>query len=165
MTGALSNFFGLGIFKHGAASHVASGVTPGDYPAFSCIRVQADGTITLAELAWDTRLTYAANQWALGSDSKLYRSTISTQGVNPVGDLTGTWVRVYLPASPETPTGAINGINVTFGISQTPAAGTLMLYLNGILQKPTGQYTLAGTVITMAAAPLAGDWLQAVYLV
>ena len=59
----------------------------------------------------------------------------------------------------ETPTGAINGSNTTFTLSQTPAnetdgASSLELYLGGVLQQPGGvDYTISGTSITLNNAP------------
>jgi hypothetical protein len=57
----------------------------------------------------------------------------------------------------ETPTGAVDGTNADFTISQAAYAGTLEVYLNGLLQELTDDYTVAGTTVTMLAAPLAGD--------
>jgi hypothetical protein len=57
----------------------------------------------------------------------------------------------------ETPTGAVNGTNADFAISQAAYAGTLEVYLNGLLQELTDDYTVSGTTITMLSAPLAGD--------
>ncbi len=64
----------------------------------------------------------------------------------------------------ETPSGTINGSNVTFTLSATPAAG-LMLFLNGQLLSPGAgnDYTISGNTITMAAAPVSGDVLAASY--
>jgi hypothetical protein len=65
----------------------------------------------------------------------------------------------------ETPTGTINGVNVTFTLANTPIAGTEMLFLNGILQEPGAgnDYTISGVTITMLSAPLTGDRLKACY--
>lgn len=70
---------------------------------------------------------------------------------------------------PEIPTGVINGSNGIFTLSQTPIAGSLELYLNGVLQQEgslgagTESYTLSGNVITHNLPPQVGDWLFAVY--
>lgn len=66
----------------------------------------------------------------------------------------------------ETPSGAIDGVNATFTLAQTPApAGALMLFLNGILQRQGGgnDYTLAGSTVTFNTPPPAGDTLVATY--
>lgn len=58
----------------------------------------------------------------------------------------------------EAPTGAVDGVNVTFTLSQVPAANASVdLSLDGVTQRQGGglEYTLSGTTITMATAPLA----------
>jgi uncharacterized protein YoxC len=66
----------------------------------------------------------------------------------------------------ETPGGAINGVNLTFTLASAPnPAGSLRLFRNGLLMDPGGDYTLAGSSITFAAAstPQTGDSLAAYY--
>ena len=63
----------------------------------------------------------------------------------------------------EVPTGAPNGILVTFTLANTPTSGTLRLYLNGVRQAPTSDYTLATATITMVVPPATGDTLLADY--
>lgn len=65
----------------------------------------------------------------------------------------------------ETPAGAVDGVNSDYTLANTPAAGTLQVYLNGQLQELTDDYTLVGAVITMVSAPLAGDKVRAIYYV
>lgn len=57
----------------------------------------------------------------------------------------------------EIPTGAVNGTNADFTISQAAYAGTLEVYLNGVLQEPGDDYSEADTTITMVTAPLVND--------
>lgn len=65
----------------------------------------------------------------------------------------------------EAPSGAINGSNVTFTLSETPAANSAVkLTLDGIELVPTTHFTLSGTTITMADAPSLGQNLQASYI-
>lgn len=68
-------------------------------------------------------------------------------------------------ADNETPSGTINGSNVTFTLAHTPSpAGSLQLYLNGALQQAGGgDYTLATATITFVTAPLTGSILIAWY--
>lgn len=65
----------------------------------------------------------------------------------------------------ETPTGAVNGSNTAFGLANTPATGTLMLFLNGqLLEVGAGNdFTLSGATITMLQVPQTGDKLRATY--
>lgn len=66
----------------------------------------------------------------------------------------------------ETPTGAINGSNVTFTLANTPFTGTVQVYLNGILQDPGAgnDYTISAGTITMLSAPLTGDKIRVHYV-
>lgn len=64
----------------------------------------------------------------------------------------------------ETPSGTINGSNTAFTLANTPVAGTEHVYLNGILQTSTTDYTISGSTITYVAAPVAGDILRVSYI-
>jgi len=63
----------------------------------------------------------------------------------------------------ETPVGAVDGVNADFTISNVPYTGTLQVYLNGLLQELTDDYTVTGQTITLDAAPLAGDKVRVIY--
>lgn len=64
----------------------------------------------------------------------------------------------------EVPSGAVNSLNVTFGLANTPVSGSLKLYHNGIRLKGGGvDYSISGVTITMATAPETGDNLIADY--
>ncbi|MBS1827681.1 MAG: hypothetical protein JST93_20370 [Acidobacteria bacterium] len=75
------------------------------------------------------------------------------------------------PAGPsfvdnETPAGLINGSNATFTLANPPDPATsLLLYRNGLLQRVSLDYTLAGNIITFltAATPQTGDVIAASY--
>lgn len=66
----------------------------------------------------------------------------------------------------ETPSGALNGVNDTFTLANTPVTGTEQVYLNGILQEPGGSddYTISGDTITFNTPPIATDRLRVTYL-
>jgi len=67
----------------------------------------------------------------------------------------------------ETPSGALNGVNVTFTLANASiVAGSEEVYLNGILQEPGGSddYTISGVTITYNTAPLSTDRLRVSYL-
>lgn len=66
----------------------------------------------------------------------------------------------------ETPSGAVNGSNGAYTLSQTPnPASSLLLYRNGILQKRLVDYNLSGSAITFTSVsiPQPGDILLASY--
>lgn len=64
----------------------------------------------------------------------------------------------------ETPSGAINWSNTSFTLANTPIAGTETVYLNGLEQNVTTDYTISGSTITYLVAPIAGDILRVSYL-
>lgn len=66
----------------------------------------------------------------------------------------------------ETPSGTVNGSNVTFTLANTPVAGTEHVYLNGILQESGSgnDYTISGATITYLTAPLTNDKIRVSYL-
>ncbi len=66
----------------------------------------------------------------------------------------------------ETPSGSVNGSNVTFTLANTPISGTEMVFLNGILQDPGAgdDYTISGGTITYLAAPVTGDRIVVTYI-
>lgn len=65
----------------------------------------------------------------------------------------------------ETPSGSINGSNVTFTLANTPTSGTEEVFLNGILQEPGAgnDYTISSGTITYLTAPVSGDRLRVSY--
>lgn len=63
----------------------------------------------------------------------------------------------------EIPTGLFNGTNMVFTLASAAIAGTEEVYLNGQLLKLTDDYTIAGAVITLIAAPFLGESLLVTY--
>jgi hypothetical protein len=110
---------------------------------------------------------------AQGNGSKVQLSTGSTSTNDCVKfDANGNTVSAgsacgTVPsfADAEVPSGTINGSNTAFTLAHTASpAASLILTLNGVVQKAGGvDYTLSGTGITMAAAPVSGDGLLAWY--
>jgi hypothetical protein len=65
----------------------------------------------------------------------------------------------------ETPAGAINGSNKIFTLTNTYLAGLLGVYLNGLRQRPTGDYTETGSQsFQFVNAPLSGDSISVDYI-
>lgn len=63
----------------------------------------------------------------------------------------------------ETPSGAINGANVSFTLANTPVVGSEEVFLNWVLQTVWDDYTISGSTITYAVAPVAWDVLRVNY--
>lgn len=62
------------------------------------------------------------------------------------------------------PTGAINGVNVTFTLPSAPAIpANLLLYHNGLVQIQPTDYSISSATITEVVAPLTGESLSYCY--
>ena len=72
---------------------------------------------------------------------------------------------LYGTFTQETPGGTVNGTNTAFTLASTPTAnGTVVLTQNGLVLVQGTDYTISGTSITMAAAPLSSQTLYAYYV-
>jgi hypothetical protein len=63
----------------------------------------------------------------------------------------------------EVPSGAINGINVTYTLANTPTAGTLALFQEGARLTNGVDYAISAITITFTTAPKIDDLLLADY--
>lgn len=93
--------------------------------------------------------------------------TLATTGQLTVNNTAGVGFLKYTnKISNETPTGSVNGSNVTFTLANVPQVSSLELFLNGQLLEPGAgnDYTISANTITMLFAPLSGDKLRAYYL-
>lgn len=65
----------------------------------------------------------------------------------------------------ETPTGAVDGVNTTFTLANSAAAGSEHVFLNGILQDVgvSNDYTISGATITFNFAPASGSKIRVTY--
>lgn len=65
----------------------------------------------------------------------------------------------------ETPTGAVNGTNAVFTVSFTPLENdAVMIFVNGLFQKPTTHYSISGSTITFVTAPAVGQDVVVYYI-
>lgn len=65
----------------------------------------------------------------------------------------------------EVPSGAVDGANTTFTLANLPKSGSVMLFVNGLLQRSgTGNdFTISGRTITMVTAPPTNSNVLATY--
>ena len=122
--------------------------------------------------AWDelTGTLVYVDQGSTYGDKRFYCTsntggTLGSTAVTYVQDTAGTLSPTNF-VTEETPSGSINGSNVTFTLANTPTSGTLKLYLNGVRQKSGAgnDYTITTNTITMTTAPVSGDVLIADYM-
>lgn len=65
----------------------------------------------------------------------------------------------------ETPSGTINGTNTVFTLAQTPLENAAVdVYLDGLKQIPTTDYSVSGSTITFVTAPVVGQTLRVDYI-
>lgn len=95
-------------------------------------------------------------------------ATLSNTGALSITRTQGTGFNRYTDfVHHVTPTGTVNGSNTTFTLPATPWAGSVRLYLDGLLMEPGAgnDYTISGATITMLSAPPTGTKLRAFYMV
>jgi len=65
----------------------------------------------------------------------------------------------------ESPSGTVNGTNVTFTLSQTPKdSAAVQVFVNGVYRTPTTDYSISGTTLTFTAAPASGSLVEVHYI-
>lgn len=105
--------------------------------------------------------TYADTLWLCTANQggTLGTTSITFQQVNASGLTASNFV------DKEVPSGSINGSNTAFTLANTPVAGSEHVHLNGVLLRSGGgnDYTISGTTITMATAPLSGEFIVVSY--
>lgn len=105
---------------------------------------------------------YAGRGLSLPSQSGNSGKFLTTDGTR------SSWATVAGAASfadREVPTGTINGSNTVFTLAHTPTAGSEHVYLNGLLQTITTDYTITGATITFTTAPQVGSDFTTVLVV
>lgn len=107
--------------------------------------------------------TNADTVWIGTADAGGTLNTTAITFVNPLSSIGLTSSNFVFD---ETPSGTINGSNASFTIANTPTAGTVRLFRNGVrvLSGSGNGYTLSGTTITMTTAPVSGDSLRVDYM-
>lgn len=110
------------------------------------------------------------NQTVIGLQTRAVSTTAPTNGQ------VLTWVSVnndWEPQTPgavsinfvrEVPAGTMNGVNAVFTLTFTPNPGaSFTLWLNGVEQVPTTDYSISGATITYTVPPKSNDLMIAQY--
>lgn len=62
-------------------------------------------------------------------------------------------------------TGLGDGVSVAYALSNEPiGVGSLFVYIDGLLQDLTGDYTLSGSTVTFSSAPSIGQKITFRYI-
>jgi hypothetical protein len=115
--------------------------------------------------AWVTVQQGTANADTVWLSTADTGGTLGTTAITWVNPISTAGMQAANFVSKETPTGAINGVNTTFTLANTPLTGTEEINLNGLEQIVGGaeDYTISGATITMLTAPLTGEKIRVSY--
>lgn len=115
--------------------------------------------------AWVTVQQGTANADTVWLSTADTGGTLGTTAITWVNPISTAGMQAANFVSKETPTGAINGVNTTFTLANTPLTGTEEINLNGLEQIVGGaeDYTISGATITMLIAPLTGEKIRVSY--
>lgn len=92
-------------------------------------------------------------------------ATLSNKTISGLSN-TLTQVPIAINQQQETPSGAINSINVTYSLAFSPVtSGSVVIFLDGLLQSQGSglDYTMSSSTITFTTAPVSGQTLMAIY--
>ena len=92
--------------------------------------------------------------------------TLDTDDVSEATNLyfTNARAKAAIIYEQEVPSGLVNGVNTSYTLAQTPHSnGSVQLFINGLIQRQTIDYTIVGTAITMTTAPATGQDIYAYY--
>lgn len=134
------------------------------------VRVRLDGT-SLARGASGLRIangTAAQVMMANNAGAATFTSITGDVSISDTGvtSVVGTIARVSSFIYNEAPTGAVNGVNTTFNLANTPVTGSVQVYVNGQFMEPGAgnDYTITGTAITTLFTLVAGDKIRVNYI-
>lgn len=88
----------------------------------------------------------------------------TTIGGQPIGSPAQSPYLTGPQAVSETPTGSVNGVNTVFGLTAEPVGEKILLFVNGVFQTETQDYSVDGQTITMSYAPTTGDVVRVFYI-
>lgn len=92
--------------------------------------------------------------------------TLDTTAITWINPVTSGGLSTSNFVFDETPSGTVNGVNTTFTLGNTPASGTVQLWIEGwkLVPGAGNDFTISGSTITLTSAPLTGERLYANYI-
>lgn len=155
---------GAGISRTGNTFNIGANADGSMIVNADDIQVRRDGAGAIAVSASGIAVAVGANTGLAITANSL---GVKLNGASLTLGAAGLSVTTPVPTfiTRETPTGAVDGVNVTFTLANTPTAGSEQVFLNGILQEPGAgnDYTIASGTITYLTAPSTGDRIRVSY--
>lgn len=111
----------------------------------------ADGAVATAKIEDDAVTQDKIAAGAVGTTE--LADTGVTNGKLAANAVTGGKVAFISQTVTETP----DDVTVNFTMSHTPTAASLLVFVRGVRQRPTTDYTFSGTTLTFTTAPATGD--------
>lgn len=126
------------------------------------IMVSSGGAIVEAAALTDGQILIGSTGNAPAAATLTAGSGISI--TNGAGTITIAQTSTFTFVDGEVPSGDLDGVDTTYTLVNAPSPATsLKVYVNGIRQKLTEDYTLSGSTITFVVPPESGDLLLADY--
>lgn len=119
------------------------------------------GNYTDSTLNHDNTVSNYTNGSAITYDNT---TNVDMQGTTTIANLIIVNPIQWYTWKEEVPTGLVNSSNVNYTLSETASAGSSFVYLNGLAQKYTTDYTITGTTLTFVTAPSTGATLFVKYM-
>jgi hypothetical protein len=149
-----TNNSGFGLYGSGTATNYLAG----------SLGIGTDAPAQTLHVAGTMRLTGSTGTgttlMARNANGDVSAVTLGTGVV-----LSNNVISVALSPKAETPSGLVNGSNITYTLASTPIANqSVMVFLNGVAQYNGIDYTVSGTTITFGTAPANGSSIFAYYM-
>lgn len=93
-----------------------------------------------------------------------YLSGVSGGIQTQINTILSTYLKTANYIAREVPTGSIDGVNDSFSLANIPVSGSELVYLNGVLQNPAGDYGLTTDTVKFTVAPEVNDSILVTYL-
>lgn len=120
---------------------------------------------------WTELASQKETKFRIDSIAALYRMEEAPADHKIYGRSDSTWVEITSSSSAaikevfnETPIGLVNGVNIKFALDTIPVINTERLFLNGIRQQKTTDYTIALDTISFSSPPETGDLITVDYM-
>lgn len=118
--------------------------------------------LTISDLIGTLKSTFKINKANITSAGLTALRTITVPDKS--GTVAMTSDIVSIASVTEVPSGTVNGSNVTFTLTNSPANTSAVITINGVKQLKTTDYSITGSTITFTVAPFTDALLEAYYV-
>ncbi len=140
------------------------------------VTVNVDATTTAnIKIGGVAKFSVAGALTTFSQDASWSAANILTQvsGANQIGTSNFPWSGVFTKqlnglqitksVYNEAPVGLFNNSNFNYTVAFAPYSGAINVFLNGLINRPTTDFTISGVTISMIIPPPSGSWMLANY--